>query len=188
MSSKPPQLPHDAEQLKAWLVARVPALQEYVDRAPQEFLTDLDNEYAIFSHVVRPYLEHLNSRKESDALRHIWGLLEQLAGDGGPSVKNELFVGIMEDLDERGCFFEHMGPVLRNHWFEALTWFPERHDRTTLVNQHVDKVLYEKRWREEIDKVGGFAKLTTDEEVRICGVLHAEFGIEIPEVRRNDTA
>jgi hypothetical protein len=168
--------------LQRWLKERLPVLNFYFIEAIEEF-GELESEYAVFSHVVRPYLEHLAVNGSSKELTYVWDLLEQIAGECDHEIVNELHV-MMEEL-ELCHHYNYLGPLLRKHWFLAITWFPRKRDRTTGMNEHVDINLYERRWREEITKIGGFERLDSANETRIKAKLWQEFNIERPIIQKN---
>ncbi len=163
-------------ELQRHLLKEIPALEHWLQAARAEHEEDPQSEYWLFSHVVRPYLESLHAAGSEAELAQAWELLERIAASGSASERNELFV-TMEEL-ELLHFYRFMGPALRDHWVEAITWYPAHRTRTELMNTHVDQREFRKRWLDEVDKIGGFEQLTTDQENRICARLWSEFQIE----------
>jgi hypothetical protein len=162
--------------LQAHLLEKIPALERWLEAARAEHEEDPQSEYWLFSYVVRPYLESLLAAGSGAELAQAWDVFERLATSGGASVKNELFV-TMEELN-LWHFFRFMGPALREHWVGALTWYPTHKNRAELMNTHVNQAEFRARWLEEIEKIGGFNHLTSDEEHRICAALWLEFQVE----------
>jgi hypothetical protein len=163
-------------ELQRQLLNELPALERWLATARAEHEEDPQSEYWLFSYVVRPYLESLRSAESEAELAQAWEVLERIAGSGSASEKNELFV-TMEELD-LWHFYRFMGPALRDHWVETIAWFPTHRTRTELMNTHVDQRQFRERWLQEIDKIGGFDQLTTDQESRICAQLWKEFRVE----------
>jgi hypothetical protein len=172
--------------LAAWLIERVPALRSRYQKETEYYDEPSSSAYFILSSVLKPYLESLLGHDDVEAQR-IFDLLEYLAnnGDDEPlsgSVQNELRV-MMEELD-LSRVWPFLGPTMQAKEFESLTWFPERSDRVTQINQHVDKTEFQRRWREEIEKIGGFENLTGIENMKIRYRLVKEFevvGLRAPE-------
>ena len=164
------------QELQRHLLTAIPALDPWLEAARAEHEEDPQSEYWLFSYVVRPYLESLQAAESEDELTRAWEVLERIAASGSPSERNELFV-TMEELD-LWRFYRFMGPALRDHWVEAITWYPTRKTRTERMNTHVDQRQFRERWLEEIEKIGGFEHLSTDQEQRICARLWSEFQVE----------
>jgi hypothetical protein len=164
-----------AHQFEKWLLERVPDLKDSFAKA-HENEGELESSYAVFSYGVRPYIEQLFQNNSEKELSFIWKLLEDIAYNGEPEIKNELFV-MLEELDLWN-FYDFMGPLLREQWFRDITTYSEKRDRNTPMNTHVNTEKYNERWTEEIKKIGGFKQLTNEELIRIRTNLWAEFGIE----------
>jgi len=162
--------------LQRHLLKEIPALERWLEAARAEHKEDPQSEYWLFSYVVRPYLESLQAAGSEVELAQAWEVLERIAASGAASERNELFV-TMEELD-LWHFYRFMGPALRDHWVEALTWYPTHKTRTELMNTHVDQAQFRARWLEEIEKIGGFEHLTSDQEHRICARLWGEFQVD----------
>jgi hypothetical protein len=163
-------------ELQQRLLSELPALENWLAEARVEHEEDPQSEYWLFSYVVRPYLEALHSTRSEAELTRAWEVLERIAADGSASERNELFVTI-DELD-LWHFYRFMGPALRAHWVEAVTWYPTHKTRTDPMNTHVNQQEFRKRWLREIDQIGGFDALTTDQENRISALLWQEFRIE----------
>jgi hypothetical protein len=148
----------------------------WLDAARAEREEDPQSEYWLFSYVVRPYLESLQAVGSEPELVQAWEVLERIAASGSASERNELFV-TMEELD-LWRFYRFMGTALRDHWVEAVTWYPTHKTRTEHMNTHVDQRLFRERWLEEIARIGGFEHLTAEQEHRICARLWSEFKVE----------
>jgi hypothetical protein len=162
-------------ELQQLLLNELPSLQQWLDEARAEHGEDPQSEYWLFSYVVRPYLNAMLASESEAELERAWVVLERIASAGPASAQNELFVAV-EELDI-WRFYRFLGPVLRNHWFEAITWYPTRKTRTEAINTHVDQQRFRARWAEEIRRIGGFEALTTEQEGRIASTLWREFGI-----------
>jgi hypothetical protein len=161
--------------LRQWFQERIPALYAYFRDAREEY-GDIKDGHAVFILVIRPYIERMRETGGNKELTYIWDLLEQLAGQATPAVKNELYQ-MMDEL-ELCDYYRYMGPLLRKRWLDTITWFPERRGPDWAMNAHVDGKRYAARWNEEITKVGGFERLDTASIIRIREKLWAEFGIE----------
>ena len=163
-------------ELQQLLLSELPSLQSWLDEARAEHEEDPQSEYWLFSYVVRPYLNAMLASGSEAQLERAWVVLECIASTGAASAKNELFV-TMEELDV-WRFYRFFGPALRNHWFEAVSWYPTRKTRTEPINTHVDQRRFSERWAQEIRRIGGFEALTTEEEARIAGELWREFQVQ----------
>lgn len=153
-------------------------LEEWLGKARDEHEEDPQSEYWLFSYVVRPCLETLLTIGSEGELELVWEVLERIAATGPASTTNELYV-MMEELD-LWRHYNFLGPKLREHWLEALTWYPTRRTRSEAINTHVDPRRFRERWAEEIERIGGFEQLTADEERRIAGNLWREFRVRDP--------
>jgi hypothetical protein len=163
-------------ELQEFLLRELPSLQRWLDEARAEHEEGPQSQYWLFSYVVRPYLNSLLASGSDAPLERAWIVLESIASTGAASAKNELFV-MMEELDV-WRFYRWLGPALRNHWFDAVTWYPTKKTRTEPVNTHVDRRRFRERWSEEVRRIGGFEALTAEEEIRIGGELWREFQVE----------
>jgi hypothetical protein len=170
------------QQLSAWLLERVPAIRSTYDEV--KTWTDPDSgSYAMLSFVLKPHIEHLVAESDETELQRIFDLLEYLAnhGDGADppvsgSVKNELGV-MMEEMDI-SIIWKYLGRTLRSDEFDRITWYPSKKDRETTINDHVDRERYRQRWREEIEKIGGYEHLVSHHQGRIWRLLSFEFEIQ----------
>ena len=158
----------DAAKLEEWLVERLPGLQPHLEAARQEQGV-LQSEYAVLSLAVKPYVETLLAGEKHSELTHAWLVLEEIQKSGHPQAQNELGVTLEEMNLWR--FVRYLGPEIRNHWFECITWYP-------MQRRRIDRLRYQARWREEITKIGGFEKLTDARELEIRYRLKQEFKIE----------
>jgi hypothetical protein len=161
-------------ELETWLLRELPELQPWVASARQEH-GEPTSEYWLFSFAVKAHLEALARSGDDVKLGRAWSVLEQIASQGAASARNELFV-TMEELD-LWRHFRFMGPALREQWFTQITWYPERLDRDTPDNTHVNREAYRERWRQEICAIGGFENLSTERELLIRYQLKREFRI-----------
>ena len=165
------------ELLEGQLLEAVPSLADLVADARSEW-GDPSSAYWYFTNVVKPYVERLLTQHDEPALTQIFTLLEEVAGDGFPSTKEDLFV-TMEELD-LWKLYRWLGPLLREQWFDQITSFPKarsRFGKVLSLNAHVDKERYGARWQEEIEAVGGFEHLTDAAELEIRYRLKREFRI-----------
>ena len=163
--------------LQQHLLSKLPALESWLAEARVEYGEDYLNAYVLFSHVVRPYLQMLHAAGSESELAQAWKVLEGIAAGGSASHRNELFVVTEEELD-LWHFYRFMGPALRAHWVEAITWYPTRRTRTKPLNAHVNQRKFRERWLEEIEGIGGFDQLTGDQQNRISALLMQEFRVE----------
>ena len=161
------------------MIERIPPLRSLYERETECHNERSPSAYSVFSFVLKPYLETQLGHDDAEVQR-IFDLLEHLAnyGDDQPpsgSVQNELGV-MMEELD-LWRVWRFLGPKMRANDFEGITWLPEWSDRVTQINQHVDKAQYQKRWLEEIEKIGGFERLTGIQNMKIRYRLVKEFDV-----------
>jgi hypothetical protein len=163
-------------ELQRHLLAEIPGLESCLEAARAEHEEDPQSEYWLFSYVVRPYLESLQAAGSEAELAQAWEVLERIAASGSASARNELFV-TMEELD-LWHFYRFMGPTLRAHWVEAITWYPTHRTRSELMNTHVNAHEFRSRWLDEIARIGGFEHLTSARQSRIGASLWREFRIE----------
>lgn len=168
-------------QLPNWLLGRVPAIRDSYAQTLSEHYGDSAkpkiSAYFVLSFVLRPHLEALLQVDAVLELERIFGLLEHLAIHGDAAVKNELGVTIDEEMGTSKVW-RYLGQAMRRSKFESLTWFPTKKDRNTSINTQVDRANYERRWQEEVEKVGGFENLVVENELVIRHKLVAEFGIK----------
>ena len=157
-------------ELKSHLLSELPALERWLRDACAEHEEKPQSQYWLFSYVVRPYVESLLARESHGELAQAWNALERIAASGSASERNELFV-TMEELD-LWHFHRFMGPTLRAHWIEAITWYPTLKTRTEPMNTHVDQQKFRQRWLQEIEKIGGFDQLTAEQ---FAGLLADDF-------------
>ncbi|MBI4346712.1 MAG: hypothetical protein HY553_07635 [Elusimicrobia bacterium] len=161
-------------ELPGWLLARFPGLQdEYREKIREHYGTDSPpavSPYVVLSFVVRAHVEDLLEKGDRDGLREVFEALEVLANRGDDSVRNELGVA-MEEL-EVWKVWRFLGPTMRANAFTDASWYPE-----TPENARVDRSRYERRWREELEKIGGFENLVVENELLIRHRLVTEFGI-----------
>jgi hypothetical protein len=160
------------------LLRELPVLEVWLGKARDENEEEPQSEYWLFSYVVRPCLETLLTMGSEGELVQAWKVLERIAATGPAAAKNELFV-MIEELD-LWRHYRLMGPTLREHWLEALIWYPTRRTRSEAINTHVDPRRFRERWIEEIERIGGFEQLTADRERRIAGDLWREFRVRDP--------
>jgi monoamine oxidase len=163
-------------ELQRHLLKELPALQQWLDAARAEHEEEPQSEYWLFSFVVRPYVESLYDASSEIDLARAWEVLERIADSGPAAARNELFV-TMEELD-LWHFYRFMGTALRAHWVEAITWYPTHKTRSERMNTHVNEQEFRKRWLDEIERIGGFEHLTTDQQDRIGTRLWKEFRVE----------
>lgn len=163
--------------LEKRLSDHIPAFSDFFDNAKKEY-GEPTSEYWYFSYVLKPYIESLLKNNNVDELKKTGKFIESLAGEKSSSLRNELFV-MIEEL-ECWCWklYNYLGKKLKKQWFNAITWFPEKKDKNTRINIHVDKNKYRKRWLEEIKAIGGFENLTDEKQLAIRYKLKHEFGIE----------
>jgi len=174
------------EELPTWLLERIPGIREIYESDELDWGREPPiSPYFMLGFVLKPHVLELIERNDLPELKRIFDLLEYLANEGDASVKNELRVVTEEDL-ALWQFWGLLGDTTRRNHIAGLLWFPERRDRDTRINTHVDEDKYRRRWFEEIEKVGGFEKLTDDLHVSIRNRLGEEFEIEAAYVPRRE--
>jgi hypothetical protein len=162
--------------LQDYLLSELPQLGSWLASAIAEHGGEPTSEYWLFSFVVRPYLLGLLNAGDDTRLEKAWQVLEQIAATGTPPERNELLV-MTEEL-ELHRFYRFMGQRLRSHWLEALVWYPTLRTRSEPMNEHVDRGRLQARWLEEIERVGGFERLSEELSNQIAADLWAEFRVE----------
>ena len=165
------------QDLIHFLSENIAEFSERLDKAIKEEEEEPTDEYWVFYYVIRPLINSMLEEGREDQLTSAIKVLETIANTGSASVTNELRVVLFEDV-ETHRFYCYMGPTLRADWFDSITWIDEWSLDGTDYNAHVDKVQYRKRWKEEIEKIGGFANLSSDEECRIGNMLFDEFSMQ----------
>jgi hypothetical protein len=84
----------------------------------------------------------------------------------------------LEEMDMH-LFSQYMGPKIRLLWFAQMTLFIKWTDNGFKHNYDIDRLCYYRKWKEEIDKAGGFGKLTYGRISKIRKKVWQELGIEI---------
>ena len=167
-------------QLPEWLCERVPAIRHVLPAAAKEHydgdVPEVINPYFVFAFVLRPHIEALLEAADAAGLEAVFRNLEFLSNHGDPAVVNELRVVVEEELDV-WKFWDYFGATMRENYFQSVSWYPEKKDRTAPINSHVDKDAYQARWRQEIERIGGFKKLTTRNQLAIRHLLVQEFKV-----------
>lgn len=170
--NEPNPLTITVRQLPEWLLHHVPALTdaytaEMVDRLWDEY----PNAYFVLSCVLEPHLLELLDAGDEQEVQRMFNLLEYLAQHGDASVQNELWI-TMEELDVWQVW-RYLGPKLRKGEQERLTILMV----DSVANAHVDREHYQRRWEEEIEKIGGWDHLTASHHMWIRHGLRKEFRI-----------
>jgi hypothetical protein len=164
------------EELTRYLIKHYPELNEYFDAYEEEMSQKPKSEYAIFSSVVKPYIDDLYINAMDEKLSLIWKTLEYIALNWGDPAKNDLLLVTTEEI-ELHKHYKYLGPKLKEAWITSITWIPYLNWKQMPLNQRIDQVAYKERWIDEIEKIGGFDNLDTNEESRIFNALKQEFGI-----------
>lgn len=161
-------------EFREQFLARFPALAHDVEQVSQEY-GEPSSAFWYLSFVLKPHIDKLLDAHDHSGLTVVGELFEEVATQGPPSVRMDL-CATMEELD-LWKLYQWLGPAVREQWFEQITWYPEKKDRKTPENAHVQKQRYLDRWREEIAGVGGFEALSTEQELVIRYRLKKEFRI-----------
>jgi len=164
-------------KLKSYLVENFPELADYYYDYKEEWEEEPQNEYAVFSRIVKPYIEMLFEEGRESDLKDIWAGIEHIASQWGDPARNEIHVVTTEEI-ELCKHYKYLGPTLVERWIVSIVWYPEFNNMCLPINRHIDKEAYRNRWIEEIAGIGGFESLTTSKEAEIFKNLKSEFKVQ----------
>jgi len=172
---KPERLEY--ENLPARLAEEVPELRVPYEEYLQWWGGEEPGSHNVYGDLLNPYLISLLSTDvDPKTLVPVFRLMEDLAAHDDHRVREVAAYTVIERLFGEGLLgsaWPHMGEAMRSLALEVLTHY-FRSDETVPVDQKT----YQRRWQEEIVRLGGMENLTVEAVLSIRDSIYDEFGIK----------